>query len=141
MSASPTPTASAKNWRGTGVVLVVDDEEDVRHTAARLIAHFGFQVHEADSGPAALAYFHAGGAADLVLLDQTMPDMDGLATLTELRKLMPALRVVLFSGFSEEDARHHFRGKSITRFLQKPFSLDMLRDTLRAAVGGTSERP
>ena len=141
MSASPTPTASAKNWRGTGIVLVVDDEDHVRHTAARLIAHFGFQVREADSGAAALAYFHAGGAADLVLLDHSMPGMDGLATITELHKLMPALRVILFSGYSEDTARQRFRGQGITRFLQKPFSLDMLRDTLRAAIGGPGKNP
>lgn len=141
MSARPTPLVSAKPWRGQGVVLVVDDEHAVRHTAARLIAHFGFQVREADSGPAALAYFHAGGAADLVLLDQSMPGMDGLATITELHKILPALRVVLFSGFSEDVARRRFRGQGITRFLQKPFSLDMLRETLRAACEAPPHQP
>ncbi len=141
MSASPTPSASAKHWRGQGIVLVVDDEDAVRYTSARLIEHFGFQVREADSGAAALAYFHAGGTADLVLLDQSMPGMDGLATLTELLKLMPALRVVLFSGVGEDAARQRFQGKGIARFLQKPFTLDMLRDTLRAVIGERGKNP
>ena len=135
MSAStPTPPL-AKTWRGQGTVLVVDDEFAVRHTVARLVAHFGFQVREADSGSAALAYFLAGGKADLVMLDLSMPGMDGLTTVRELHKLAPAPHLVLFSGRSEADAMHRFQNCGVTRFLQKPFSLDMLRDTLRSVFG------
>ena len=135
MSASTPTPALAKSWRGQGTVLVVDDEFAVRHTVGRLVAHFGFQVREADSGPAALAYFLAGGEADLVLLNLSMPGTDGLVTVTELKKLAPALRIVLFSGMSEDDAMHRFQHCGITRFLQKPFSLEMLRDTLRSIFG------
>lgn len=140
MSAFPTPVVSAKHWRGQGTVLVVDDEFAVRHTAARLISHLGFAVREADSGSAALAYFHAGGTADLVLVDQSMPGMDGSATIAELLKLRPTLRIVIFSGFGEEFARRRFPSRSTVRFLQKPFSLDMLRNTLRATFNESGDQ-
>lgn len=139
MSALSTPVGSAKHWRGQGTVLVVDDEFAVRHTAARLISHLGFEVREADSGSAALAYFHAGGTADLVLVDQSMPGMDGSATIAELLKLKSTLRIVIFSGFSEEFARRRYPSQGTIRFLQKPFSLDMLRNTLRAVFAEPSD--
>lgn len=125
------PPAVARTWRGSGHVLVVDDEEVVRATTAQMIAYFGFEVKQAASGQQALALMRSSpNPFDLVLLDLTMPGMDGYATFTALRELRPDQRIVVFSGYSAHDARQRFAGKNLNGFLQKPFSPDALREVL-----------
>ena len=123
--------AATRIWRGSGSVLVVDDEEAVCATAAQMIARFGFDVKQAGSGQQALALVRSSQKPfDLVLLDLTMPGMDGYATFTALRQLRPAQRVVVFSGYSAQDARARFAGQNLNGFLQKPFSTEALREIL-----------
>ncbi len=127
--------APARSWRGSGTVLVVDDEESVRATAAQMIAFYGFTVKQAESGQQAIEYLRQRGSRfDLVLLDLTMPGMDGYATFTALRQLQPDQRIVVFSGYSAQDAKQRFAGQNLNGFLQKPFSADSLREALRAAT-------
>jgi len=129
------PAPAARNWRGSGTVLIVDDEETVRSTAAQMIAFFGFTVKQAESGPLAVEFLRQRGACvDLVLLDLTMPGMDGYATFTALRQLQPEQRIVVFSGYSAQDAQQRFAGRNLNGFLQKPFTPDSLREALRAAT-------
>ncbi|MBI2496785.1 MAG: PAS domain S-box protein [Opitutae bacterium] len=126
-----TAAASTRTWRGSGSVLVVDDEEPVRATAAQMIAYFGFEVTQAGSGQQALDLVRSGkNPFDLVLLDLTMPGMDGYETFTALRQLRPAQRIVVFSGYSAQDARQRFAGQNLNGFLQKPFSAEALREIL-----------
>ena len=133
----PAPAAPARNWRGSGSVLIVDDEQAVRATAAQMIAFFGFTVKQAESGQQALDFLRARGSRfDLVLLDLTMPGMDGYATFTALRSLQPDQRIVVFSGYSAQDAQQRFAGQNLNGFLQKPFSTESLRDVLREATQG-----
>jgi two-component system cell cycle sensor histidine kinase/response regulator CckA len=125
----------ARSWRGSGTVLVVDDEESVRATAAQMIAFYGFTVKQAESGQQAIEFLRQRGSRfDLVLLDLTMPGMDGFATFTALRQLQADQRIVVFSGYSAQDAKQRFAGQNLNGFLQKPFSADSLRDALRAAT-------
>jgi two-component system cell cycle sensor histidine kinase/response regulator CckA len=126
---------SAPTWRSSGTVLIVDDEQAVRATAAQMIAFFGFTVKQAESGQQALDFLRQRGSRfDLVLLDLTMPGMDGYATFTALRQLQPDQRIVVFSGYSAQDAQQRFAGQNLNGFLQKPFSTDSLRDVLREAT-------
>jgi len=132
-----TPAPPARNWRGTGTVLIVDDEQTVRATAAQMIAFYGFTVKQAESGQQALDFLRQRGSRfDLVLLDLTMPGMDGYATFTALRQLQPDQRIVVFSGYSAQDAKQRFAGQNLNGFLQKPFSADSLREVLREATLG-----
>ena len=122
----------AHNWRGSGTVLVVDDEEAVRITAAQMIAYFGFQARQADSGQHALDLLREDGSHfDLVLLDLTMPDMDGFATFTAIRLLRPDQPIVVFSGYGVQGAKQRFAGQNLNGFLPKPFSVDSLCAILR----------
>ncbi len=124
--------AAERSWRGSGSVLVVDDEESVRSTAAQMIAYFGYEVTQADSGQQAIDLVRQRqNPFDLVLLDLTMPGMDGFATFTALRQLRPSQRIVVFSGYSAQDARQRFAGRNLDGFLQKPFSPETLREMLR----------
>jgi PAS domain S-box-containing protein len=123
--------AAGRTWRGSGSVLVVDDEEAVRSTAAQMIAYFGYEVTQAASGQQALDLARQRpNPFDLVLLDLTMPGMDGYATFTALRQLRPDQRIVIFSGYSAQDTRRRFAGQNLDGFLQKPFSTETLREIL-----------
>ncbi len=130
---TPIGHASTPAWRGHGTVLVIDDEETVRTIAARMLTALGFEPLLAHHGRAGLDLYasHPGEIA-AVLLDLTMPVLDGAATLTELRRLRPDLPILLMSGFTEHDALDRFAGKGLAGFLQKPFKTEDLRAALRA---------
>jgi len=124
-------------WTGSGTILVVDDEEGVRAVAEGLLRSMGFDVIHARDGLEALEQFKAGhGAIKAVLMDLTMPHMDGAETFRELRRLDPHCRVVLTSGYNELDAVQGFLGKGLAAFLQKPFHHTDLMQAMRRALGG-----
>lgn len=110
-------------WRGTGTVLVVDDEETVRVLAARMLERCGFKVLVAKDGREAMEVLsqHAQEIT-AVLLDLTMPHMDGREALEQIRKLNANLPVVLSSGYSEHDLSTRFRDFSNVSFLEKPYT-------------------
>jgi CheY-like chemotaxis protein len=130
------PVAAARStWRGRGRVLVVDDEETIRSTAARMLRVLGFETEFAVHGLAAVEVLRANpGAYVLVLLDLTMPVMDGEQAFTELRRLQPDVRVVLMSGFNRQEAVARFTGKGLASFLQKPFSMEALTEVMQAVT-------
>ena len=115
-------------WTGSGHVLVVDDEESVRAMLVRALRIFGFTAEQADGGRAAVEKVKSSETSYLcVLLDLTMPHMDGEETYRTLRQLRPGLPVLLMSGFNEKDAVGRFAGKGLAGFLQKPFEIENLR--------------
>jgi CheY-like chemotaxis protein len=125
------PTISA-NWRGSGRVLVVDDEETVRVTTARMVEACGLQTSLADDGRSGLEQFQATpDDFTLVILDLTMPHMDGQEAFRAITELRPNARVLLISGFNEQEAIAGFTGKALAGFLQKPFTFPALRDKLQ----------
>ena len=103
-------------------VLVVDDEPLVRSTLRRLLVRDGYVVVEATDGQHALELLSQMKRPDVVLLDLSMPRLDGAATFHELQKRDATLPVVLMSGYSEQDAVQHFLGEDLAGFVQKPFS-------------------
>jgi PAS domain S-box-containing protein len=134
-TAGPTTTTIPEIQAG-GTVLVVDDEETVCTMLARALERFGFKVELASNGQIAVEKAQAcGGDYRLVLLDLTMPHMDGEATFSALRNIRPDLPVLLMSGFNENDALSRFGGKGLSGFLQKPFDLDNLRQKLVEITG------
>ncbi|MCC6696889.1 MAG: PAS domain-containing protein [Candidatus Hydrogenedentes bacterium] len=126
------------DWRGDGTVLVVDDEFGVRLTARTLLERAGYSVLEAEDGYKALSIFreHAEEVR-VVLLDLTMPRLGGEETFRELRRIKPEVRVVLSSGFSEQDTVTHFGESGLAGFLQKPYRAQTL---YRAIHQATHER-
>jgi PAS domain S-box-containing protein len=122
-------------WRGKGLVLVADDEETIRTTTARMLRALGFDTALAANGREAVDAFRENPAAFvLVLLDLTMPHMDGEQAFTELRRLQPDVRVVLMSGFNRQEAVARFTGKGLASFLQKPFSVEALTEVMRTVL-------
>jgi CheY-like chemotaxis protein len=108
--------------RERGKVLVVDDEEMVREVAQYALERKGHQVLLATDGREAVAAFlREGPEIRAVVLDLTMPWMSGEETFRELRRLDPALPVILTSGFNEQDAAERFGGLAPSAFLKKPY--------------------
>ena len=130
-----TATAAAGEWTGKGTVLIVDDEEFMRSIVAEMIGIFGLDSVEAADGREAVKIFEADPRRfALVLLDLTMPHLDGQQTFVELRKLNPAVRVVLMSGFDAQEAVGRFAERGLAGFLQKPFTLEDLRTALKKVL-------
>ncbi|QWV95649.1 response regulator [Geomonas oryzisoli] len=125
--------AKADLWRGEGVVLLVDDEETIRSTCSDLLRELGFEVITAADGCEALEMYRRHEHIVLVLLDLTMPHMDGEQCFRELRQVDPAVRVVMSSGFSEHEVSQKFLGKGLAGLIQKPYTLSSLRDVIKGA--------
>jgi signal transduction histidine kinase/CheY-like chemotaxis protein len=131
MVAAADSTGEVADWVGTGTILVVDDEEGVRLVAADLLESMGFEVILAEDGLQALERFRENSTViRAVLMDLTMPRLDGVETFRELRRLDPGCRVVLTSGYNEQEAIQDFQGKGLVAFVKKPF----LRRDLMAAM-------
>ncbi|MCC6235009.1 MAG: response regulator [Verrucomicrobiales bacterium] len=109
-------------------VLVVDDEEPVRKVAIRGLQRIGFLAVEAACGDEALRLIKEGGRSiRFVLMDLTMPGMNGAELLSELRRILPGVPVVVMSGFCEDDVLKRLEGRAPEGFLPKPFNADLLR--------------
>ncbi len=119
----------------SGTVLVVDDEQMVCDLVAASLTGMGLQVLTAADGMDAVVLFrqHADEIV-CVLLDLTMPNMDGAATLELLRQIRPDVRVILSSGYDEQEATRRFSGQGLAGFLHKPYQLNALRDQVRRVV-------
>ena len=127
----------AAEWQGTGHVLLVDDEETVRAVGKVMLQELGFAVITAADGREALELFKAHREEIvLVLMDLTMPHLGGEDAFRELRRLDPQVKVIITSGYNEQEVALRFVGKGLTGFLQKPFRLSVLRETLRSVGTG-----
>jgi signal transduction histidine kinase len=132
----PADPAHTAPLQGSGVVLVVDDEPIVREMAKRALERHGYTVLAADSGLAAIDVLkrHPGGVA-LVILDLSMPHMDGEEALPELRKIRPGVKVVVSSGYSEAETMSLFEGQQVSGFIQKPYTSTGLAEKVKDAIG------
>ena len=130
---TPAPEAPVQaEWRGAGAVLVVDDDEAVRIVASRMLGAMGYEVVLAVDGREGVAKFRENPANfSAVLLDLTMPHMDGTEAFAELRRIKPDIKVVLMSGFNEQDAISRFANQGLAAFVQKPFAPEELRRAFR----------
>jgi signal transduction histidine kinase/ActR/RegA family two-component response regulator len=131
-TAGTRPTAARAPLPTRRSVLVVDDEVDVLELAAVSLQKHGFVVHTAENGAEAVAMFERQpGAFDGVLLDLTMPQMDGLRTLERLRALRPTIKAVLMSGYDPAEAHQRAAGAKPDLFLPKPFSVTEVVDCVQ----------
>ena len=123
--------AELGQWQGAGTVLLVDDEEPVRAVASEMLRQLGFEVVCAVDGQDALRLYREDPERiELVLMDLNMPQLGGEETFHELRRINAAVRVVLSSGFSEQEVTRKFLGQGLAGFLQKPYTLESLKETL-----------
>lgn len=126
-------SAATDGWRGSGLVLVVDDEETVRALGRVMLESMGFDVITAHDGLHALEiYRDRRDEIVFVLLDLMMPHMNGEETFREIRRLNRNVKVLLTSGYNEQEVVERFAGKGLAGFIQKPFQRQELRDRITA---------
>ncbi|MBI5091239.1 MAG: PAS domain S-box protein, partial [Candidatus Hydrogenedentes bacterium] len=136
------PHSGGGVWRPNGAILVVDDEESVRVVAQRALERQGFRVLTANDGFEGLELFrnHLEEIA-LVLLDVTMPLMGGLEVFQEMRALRGDVRVLLSSGYSEQEATERFTGMELAGFIQKPYrAQELIAKVATAFEAGAAQR-
>ena len=130
------PASPRRASNGHATVLVVDDEEIVRQAAERMLHRLGYRTLAAENGEKALdVYREHVGEIDCVLLDLTMPRMDGASAYAALHSLDPDLPVVLCSGYSQHELGAGLDRDSLAGFLQKPYSMELLSETIQGALG------
>jgi CheY-like chemotaxis protein len=125
-----------EGWRGSGTVLVADDEESVRAVTARALALLGFEVVQADDGAGAIERARDRPGLSCAILDMTMPGMAGDEVFAGLRAIAPSLPVILMSGYTEQEATDRFPGEQPAAFIQKPYELSTLAGVMRRVLEG-----
>ena len=126
-----------EGWRGNGTILFVDDEEPVLEVGGMMLERVGFEVRTAVDGREALEVFRQyQGDIVCVVLDLIMPNMDGEETLRELRQIQGDVKVVLSSGYHEQDVTERLAGTGFAGFVKKPYTADTLIGQLRQAMQG-----
>jgi nitrogen-specific signal transduction histidine kinase/CheY-like chemotaxis protein len=119
---APLPVERAN--QGAGTVLVVDDEEIVLRTSKTSLERAGFEVVLAESGERAISILRdkETPAVHLIVLDLSMPNMNGKDTMEQIRRLEIAVPVLICSGYSEAEVCREFAGLDVAGFIQKPFT-------------------
>jgi PAS domain S-box-containing protein len=132
------PSRSRARKRAHGTVLLVEDNPEVRAVTARRMRNLGYTVLEAESGPKAMEVLKSGTMPDLVFSDVVMPEMSGFRLAEWIRANAPGVRVVLTSGFAQDETRGGEAPMPGVAILRKPYTAPVLARTLRRAIeGGT----
>ncbi len=128
----PTISPKAPVAALSGTVLVADDENQVRAIMELLLKRMGLQVLPAVDGEQAVELFRQHAAEiKFVLMDLTMPKLDGRKALTEIRKIRPDIKVVLTSGYDSEDLIRRYEKEGFDAFIQKPCDVETFKSVVR----------
>lgn len=124
-------SGTTQDIHSSGTALVVDDEKPVLRVCTKMVKLCGFTVITACDGVDAVAKFRDNAdAIDVVVMDLTMPNMDGITAMAEMYRLRPDIKIILSSGFSEDELSERITGKAPSGFICKPYSLNVLETEL-----------
>jgi DNA-binding response OmpR family regulator len=118
--------------------MVVDDELEVREVLREFLTAKGYEVHAVDSGAAAVASLDTV-EPDVVLLDVSMPDMDGVETLQRLVAARPALPVIMVTANADVGITSKLLGLGAADYVPKPFDLEYLDQAVAIQISGARE--
>ncbi len=140
-AATPGAPRGDAGWRGKGTVLLADDDDGVVAVTRRVLQSAGLSVVVARDGEEAVQLFRAqADVISLVLLDLTMPRASGEEALRRIREIRGGVKVIMMSGYTEQDATSHLSTSDIVAFIQKPFRpsdvLNAVRGALEAPASG-----
>lgn len=125
-------TSEHYNNQEESYILVVDDEEMVRNTLKRILEKFGYKVILAVDGVDAIEKFKENSnTISLVIMDLTMPRMDGSSAFSELKKIKKDVKVILSSGYNAQELSQRFVSKGVAGFLQKPYEIKDLLEKIK----------
>ena len=126
--------------KGEGLILVVDDDEHTRSVAKDMLDYLGFSVEVARDGAEAVEIFSQSPARyAAVLLDMTMPNMDGEETWRHMARVRADVPVLFSSGYTEQEAFERFEEHQQLRFIQKPYNCEQLREALATLLTHSTE--
>ncbi|MBT0652508.1 PAS domain S-box protein [Geobacter luticola] len=133
---APSLIKQAEQWRGSGTILLVEDEEPIMQVAKAMLMELGFEVIEARNGKEAL-HIYQQNAYDIILVmtDMGMPVMDGYNLFLELKRLNAVLPIVISSGFGDADITSRISRDDIAGLISKPYNFNLLQNVIRDAVG------
>jgi CheY-like chemotaxis protein len=135
------PTRNDAVLRGSGAVLLVDDEDSIRMVAGRILQQLGYQVLAAENGLQALELYRRDrNRIDLVILDMLMPGMGGAETFQKLKEFDPGVRVLLSSGYSLDGGAQQTIAAGARGFIQKPYRLAVLSHKVSEILTGPPGR-
>jgi len=120
---------------GSVTVLLVEDEQLLRYTLAKMLRAKGMRVIEAADGSVAYSVFQDNPSQiDIVLLDMTLPGMSGQTVLSEIRRIRPETKVILTTAYAEERVLAGIQAESTWRFLRKPYEAKQLYHLIRSML-------
>ena len=123
-------------------VLVVEDEDVLRHAVVKMLRRKGFEVLEASNGSAAIELLRANvGKIDVILLDMTIPGATSYEVVAEAAQARPDATIVLTSAYSQEMLTLPMSAPQIWGFIRKPYRLEDLVQKLRSASLATNQLP
>ena len=122
----------------TGKVLIVDDELEVRQILQEFLAHRGYEVYAAESGPEALNALDTF-KPDVVLLDVSMPEMDGVETLKRIVALQPTLPIIMVTANADVGITSKLLGLGAADYIPKPFDLEYLDQAVSIQVSAAQD--
>lgn len=123
-----------------GLVLVVEDEDPVRRYTVSLLEELGFAVLQASDGTEAIAILRDRRAeVGAMLLDHSMPGLSGEEVLAELEREGLTVPVVLTSGHDRTSLERRFAGHEVAGYLQKPFRIEALDETVRHVLARSAQ--
>ena len=128
---------SLMQWQGSGMVLLVEDEPQISVVAKSLIKALGFSIIEAANGTEALKLYQENAEQiTMVITDIGMPIMDGYELFNKLKERDPELPIIISSGFGDTIVSSRIAAGTAAGFLNKPYSLDQLREMLKRVAEG-----
>ncbi|MCK5231069.1 MAG: response regulator [Desulfobulbaceae bacterium] len=129
---------TGKMVQGEGTILFIDDEQIILDVGVDMLNTLGYKVFQASGGHKAIDIYQTHrNQIDLVILDMIMPDMNGKKTYEALRKINPDVTVIICSGYNIDGNAAELLEKGAVDFIQKPFTMEKLSDTIRKALDQT----
>lgn len=129
----PLQQVSSVSWRGSGTILLVEDEPQLMLVAKTLLKALGFDVFEAENGRDALELYRKNADyISIVVTDVGMPVMDGYDLFRELKKIKPELPIIISSGYGDMTIESQIPEEETAGYLSKPYNLDQVRKLLRS---------
>lgn len=126
---------------GKGTILVVEDEWTMRDVQREMLIQIGYSTFCAGDGKEALDLFQEKyREIDLVILDLNLPEMDGVETFFEMKKIDSEVKVVAISGFTENEEIKRLRNAGLSGFIRKPFDMEKISRTIDGLLQSPSER-
>jgi CheY-like chemotaxis protein len=134
---APRPPAEPSRATGSGEVLLVDDEPDVRDAVGRMLERLGYTVTTATNGQEAVdIYRERQGVFRIVVLDMVMPVMDGASCFRALQAMNPGVRALLSTGYDINDRAQEVLNSGMRGYVRKPYRLHELAAAIDAALTG-----